>query len=113
MDSTLYTYYRWCNDHIRFPDMMLKTVTMFRMAVEKYDSRMQCIALTFKADHYYFTNNLDSLKGRKPRVQAFARQQEQPNYDYFIWTRLILYYTQPALTYNACQRRPVHGKKAR
>ena len=72
----------------------LKADTLFRLAGEKNDIRMQAVALSFKADHYYFNNELDSLKAWIPRVQAFARANEQPTYYFFTWSRLILYYTK-------------------
>ena len=55
---------------------------------------MQAVALSFKADHYYFNNEPDSLKAWIPRVQAFARANDQPTYYFFTWSRLILYYTK-------------------
>lgn len=57
---------------------------------------MQAVALSLKADHYYFNNNLDSLKAWIPRVQDFARKNDQIKYYYFTWSRLILYYTKQA-----------------
>ena len=94
VDSTLYAYYRWCNNNIRDSVVLLKADTLFRLAGEKNDIRMQAVALSFKADHYYFNNELDSLKAWIPRVQAFARANEQPTYYFFTWSRLILYYTK-------------------
>lgn len=94
VDSTLYAYYRWCNNNIRDSVVLLKADTLFRLAGEKNDIRMQAVALSFKADHYYFNNDLDSLKAWIPRVQAFARANAQPIYYFFTWSRLILYYTK-------------------
>ena len=92
VDSTLYAYYRWCNNNIRDSVVLLKADPLFRLAGEKNDIRMQAVALSFKADHYYFNNELDSLKAWIPRVQAFARANEQPTSYFFTWSRLILYY---------------------
>ena len=83
-----------CNNNIRDSVVLLKADTLFRLAGEKNDIRMQAVALSFKADHYYFNNELDSLKAWIPRVQAFARANEQPTYYFFTWSRLILYYTK-------------------
>ncbi len=94
VDSTLYAYYRWCNNNIRDSAVLLKADTLFRLAGEKNDIRMQAVALSFKADHYYFNNAPDSLKAWIPRVQAFARANNQPTYYFFTWSRLILYYTK-------------------
>lgn len=94
VDSTLYRYYRWCNNHIRDSVVLLKADTLFRLSARKQDVRMQAVALSLKADHYYFTGNLDSLKAWIPRVQTFARNHDQLKYVYFVWSRLILYYTK-------------------
>lgn len=94
VDSTLYIYYRWCNNHISDPSVLLKADTLFRLSVQKNDVRMQAVSQCLKADHYYFTNRLDSLKAWVPRVQAFARSKKQIKYYYFVWSRLILYYTK-------------------
>ena len=83
VDSTLYAYYRWCNNNIRDSVVLLKADTLFRLAGEKNDIRMQAVALSFKADHYYFNNEPDSLKAWIPRVQAFARANDQPTYYFF------------------------------
>ncbi len=94
VDSTLLAYYRWCNAHIRDSVVMLKTDTMFHIAQARKNPRMQSVALSIKADHYYFTNQLDSLKAWIPRVQNFAREHNQLTYYYFTWSRLIFYYTK-------------------
>lgn len=94
VDSTLYRYYRWCNNHIRDSVVLLTADTLFRLSVEKQDVRMQAVALSLKADHYYFTGQLDSLKAWIPRVQAFSRSHDQLTYYYFTWSRLVLYYTK-------------------
>lgn len=96
VDSTLYAYYRWCNNNIRDTAVLSKADTLFRLSGEKHDIRMQAVALSVKADHYYFNNDLDSLKTWIPRVQDFARKHNQLKYYYFTWSRLILYYTKQA-----------------
>ena len=96
VDSTLYAYYRWCNNNIRDTAVLSKADTLFRLSGEKHDIRMQAVALSVKADHYYFNNDLDSLKAWIPRVQDFARKHNQLKYYYFTWSRLILYYTKQA-----------------
>ena len=96
VDSTLYAYYRWCNNNIRDTAVLSKADTLFRLSGEKHDIRMQAVALSMKADHYYFNNDLDSLKAWIPRVQDFARKHNQLKYYYFTWSRLILYYTKQA-----------------
>ena len=45
VDSTLYAYYRWCNNNIRDSVVLLKADTLFRLAGEKNDIRMQAVGL--------------------------------------------------------------------
>ena len=94
LDSTLVAYYRWCNRHKQDPEMLLKADTMFRLAGEKQNRRMQAVALCLKTDYYYYTNKFDSVKVWVARTQQFTRQHNQPTHYYFVWTRLISYYTK-------------------
>lgn len=94
IDSMLFAYYEWCTSNTTDPVILLKADTLFQLSAKKKDIRMQCVARQFKADYYYFTGNLDSLKAWIPRVQKFARQHGQLKYYYFSWSRLILYYTK-------------------
>ena len=94
LDSTLVAYYRWCNRHKQDPEMLLKADTMFRLAGEKQNRRMQAVALCLKTDYYYYTNKFDSVKVWVARPQQFPRQHNQPTHYYFVWTRLISYYTK-------------------
>lgn len=96
IDSTLMSYYRRCSANKAAPEVLLIADTLFRLAQEKGDLQMQAVALTYKADYYYFNNNLDSLKAWIPRVQTFARNNDQLSYYYFVWARLILYHTKHA-----------------
>ena len=74
LDSTLVAYYRWCNRHKQDPEMLLKADTMFRLAGEKQNRRMQAVALCLKTDYYYYTNKFDSVKVWVARTQQFTRQ---------------------------------------
>lgn len=69
LDTTLVAYYRWCNRHKQDPEMLLKADTMFRLAGERQNPRMQSVALCLKTDYYYYTGNLDSLKVWVARTQ--------------------------------------------
>lgn len=92
VDSTLLAYYNRINKHIREPWILQSADSLYRLAGEKGDIRMQAVAYTFKADHYYYTGSLDSLKAWVPRVQRFARENNQLKYYYFAWTRLATFY---------------------
>lgn len=94
LDTTLVAYYRWCNRHKQDPEMPLKADTMFRLAGERENPRMQSVALCLKTDYYYHTNNFDSLKVWVARTQQFTRSHDQLTHYYFVWTRLISYYTK-------------------
>lgn len=94
LDSTLVAYYRWCNRHKQDPEMLLKADTMFRLAGEKQNRRMQAVALCLKTDYYYYTNKFDSVKVWVARTQQFTRQHNQLTHYYFVWTRLITHYTK-------------------
>lgn len=94
VDSTLLGYYKWCNRHRTDPAMPLKADTLFRLAGERGNARMQSVALCLRADYYYYTDNLDSLKIWVANTQRFARAHDQLTHYYFVWTRLILYYTK-------------------
>ena len=41
-------------------EMLLKADTMFRLAGEKQNRRMQAVALCLKTDYYYYTNKFES-----------------------------------------------------
>lgn len=94
VDSTLYKYYVHCKAELSSPTVMQKADTLFRMAGELKDKRMQAVALCTKLDHYYFQqNNQDSLFHYIDVVKKFAKETNQPKYYYFVWSkRLINYY---------------------
>ena len=50
VDSTLYAYYRWCNNNIRDTAVLSKADTLFRLSGEKHDIRMQAVALRLPCD---------------------------------------------------------------
>lgn len=94
LDSTLVAYYRWCNRHKQDPEMPLKADTMFRLAGEQQNRRMQAVAMCLKTDYYYYANDFDSMKVWVDRTQQFTREHNQLTHYYFVWTRLISYYSK-------------------
>lgn len=94
VDSTLYAYYLHCKGEVRSPIIMQMADTLFRMADEKEDARMQAVALCTKLDYFYYQNTqLDSISHYVDIVKDFARQTNQPKYYYFAWgKRLVNYY---------------------
>lgn len=102
IDSTLYKYYQNCKANISIPEVLLMSDTLFRMAGEKKDLRMQAVALSTKLDYYYYQSNLDSVVIYTRIVKDFARKTNQPKYYYFAWgKRLIQFYTMKGLTVTA------------
>lgn len=94
LDTTLVAYYRWCTRHKQDPQMPLKADTMFQLAGEQQNRRMQAVAMCLKTDYYYYTNNFDSMKVWVARTQQFTREHNQLTHYYFVWTRLISYYSK-------------------
>lgn len=99
VDSTLFVYYQRCKAEVTSPSVMPKLDTLFQMAKEKGDARMQAVALSTKVDHFYFSpateGQEDSLIFYINKVKDFARKTNQPQYYYFAWAnRLITYYTK-------------------
>lgn len=99
VDSTLFVYYQRCRTEVTSPSVMQKLDTLFQMAAEKGDARMQAVALSTKVDHFYFSpateEQEDSLIFYTNKVKEFALKTNQPQYYYFAWAnRLITYYTK-------------------
>lgn len=94
VDSTLYTYYLRCKNEISSPVVMQMADTLYRMAMEKQDPRMQSVALCTKLDyHYYKGTDMDSILYYVDVVKRFAKETNQPKYYYFVWgKRLINHY---------------------
>ena len=99
VDSTLFVYYQHCKAEIKSPSVMQMLDTLFLMAKEKGDIRMQAVAISSKTDHFYFSPSFegqeDSLILYTNTIKDFARKTNQPQYYYFAWgNRLITYYTK-------------------
>ena len=99
VDSTLFVYYQHCKAEIKSSSVMQMLDTLFLMAKEKGDIRMQAVAISSKTDHFYFSPSFegqeDSLILYTNTIKNFARKTNQPQYYYFAWAnRLITYYTR-------------------
>lgn len=93
VDSTLYAYYMRCKAEVSSPIVMQMSDTLFLMAEEQGDQRMQAVALCNKLDYYYYKNNQpDSINHYVEIVKDFAKKTNQPKYYYFAWSKLINYY---------------------
>lgn len=98
VDSTLYVYYERCKALTKNPVVMRMADTLFLMAGEKKDTRMQAVALSAKMDHFYYSNaDKDSLMHYIDVVKDFSRKNNLLKYYYFAWgSRLIKYYVKNA-----------------
>lgn len=92
MDSVLYHYFRKCTSNLSKPEALLLADTLYELAGQKGDRRMQAAALSHKADHYYRLGQKDSMLVYIKECQDFARQYDQLKYYYFVWGKLIAYY---------------------
>lgn len=94
VDSTLYEYYQRCQEYLLKPVVLGMSDTLFNMAAEQHDIRMQAVAIATRLDYYYFQGTQeDSVIFYTDKVKEFARATRQPKYYYFAWAnRLITYY---------------------
>lgn len=97
VDSTTMAYYQQCLKMLSNPIVISMADTLFQMASNNGDQRMEAVALCTKLDHYYYNSSMehqrDSIVAWTKRVQRFARQTNQPKYYYFVWgSRLITHY---------------------
>lgn len=100
VDSTLYEYYQRCQEYLLEPVVLGMSDTLFNMAAEQHDTRMQAVAIATQLDYYYFQGTQeDSVIFYTDKVKNFARATHQPKYYYFAWAnRLITYYLKTGRT---------------
>lgn len=94
VDTTLYNYYQRCQEYLLKPVVLSMADTLFNMAAERHDARMQAVAIATQLDYHYFQGiNEDSIIFYTNKVKDFAKATQQPKYYYFAWAnRLITYY---------------------
>lgn len=99
VDSTLYEYYQRCQEYLLEPVVLNMSDTLFRMAGERQDERMQAVAIATQLDYYFQGTNEDSVIHYTNKVKEFAKATHQPKYYYFAWAnRLITYYLKTSRT---------------
>lgn len=92
VDSVLYHYFRKCTSNLSKPEALPLADTLYELAGQKGDRRMQAAALAHKTDHYYRLGQKDSMLVYMNECQDFARKHDQLKYYYFTWGKLISYY---------------------
>ena len=55
--------------------------------------RMQAAALSYKTDYYYYKGDKDSMLYYMKQCQDFSSRYGQLTHYYFVWTKLISYYS--------------------
>lgn len=100
VDTTLYNYYQRCQEYLLEPVVLSMSDTLFNMAAEQHDARMQAVAVATQLDYHYFQGiNEDSVIFYTNKVKDFAKATQQPKYYYFAWAnRLITYYLKTGKT---------------
>lgn len=93
VDPQVYAYYQRCVENLQSPLVLKMADTLFQMAGQKDDPRMQAVALSTVLDYYYYKGVEDSIISNVNKVKAFALKIGQPKYYYFAWgKRLIQFY---------------------
>ena len=101
VDSTLYVYYLHCKAEMSSPIVIQMSDTLFQMAVQKNDQRMQAVALCNKLDFYYYQGTQgDSIFHYVDVVKDFARKTQQPKYYYFVWSKRLINFHIKQYQYN-------------
>ena len=73
VDSTLYEYYQRCQEYLLEPVVLGMSDTLFNMAAEQHDIRMQAVAIATRLDYYYFQGTQeDSVIFYTDKVKEFA-----------------------------------------
>ena len=81
VDSTLYAYYQRCQECLLQPVVLSMSDTLYRMAEERHDKRMQAVAISTQLDYHYFqATNEDSIIYYTNKVKDFAKATQQPKY---------------------------------
>ncbi len=92
VDSVLYHYFSKCTSNLNNPEVLPLADTLYELAGQKGDRRMQAAALSHKVDHYYRLGQKDSMLVYMEKCQDFARRYDQLKYYYFVWGKLVSYY---------------------
>lgn len=93
VDDALYAYYMRCKASLNDSIVMQMADTLFRMAGEKKDVRMQAVALSTKLDYHYFNEtSKDSIVYYTNLVKEFAVKKDQLKYYYFAWSKRLITY---------------------
>lgn len=101
VDDALYAYYMRCKAHLDNPIVMQMADTLFRMAGEKKDVRMQAVALSTKLDYHYYRNrDEDSIVYYVDVLKKFALEKDQLKYYYFAWSKRLIQYDIKQARYN-------------
>lgn len=93
IDSVLYSYFMKCASKGKSYEVMALSDTLFDLAGKQDNRRMQAAALSYKMDYYYYKGDKDSMLYYMKQCQDFSSRYGQLTHYYFVWTKLISYYS--------------------
>ena len=93
IDSVLYSYFMKCASKSKSYEVMALADTLFDLAGKQDNRRMQAAALSYKTDYYYYKGDKDSMLYYMKQCQDFSSRYGQLTHYYFVWTKLISYYS--------------------
>ena len=77
VDSTLYAYYQRCQECLLQPVVLSMSDTLYRMAEERHDKRMQAVAISTQLDYLLYQWG-ERLRQSNPTTQVLLfRMVEQ------------------------------------
>ena len=93
IDSVLYSYFMKCASKSKSYEVMALADTLFDLAGKQDNRRMQAAALSYKTAYYYYKGDKDSMLYYMKQCQDFSSRYGQLTHYYFVWTKLISYYS--------------------
>ena len=94
IDDELYADYQRCNKVLKEKVVLAMADSLFHKAARKGDVKAQCLALHLKSDHYYYVEDIPTLRKAIKRVRDFAIKTPYKQYVFSPWAKLITYYTR-------------------
>ena len=91
IDDELYADYQRCNKVLKEKVVLAMADSLFHKAARKGDVKAQCLALHLKSDHYYYVEDIPTLRKAIKRVRDFAIKTPYKQYVFSPWAKLKTY----------------------
>ncbi len=86
-------YFKYCQKNIHLPQAEQMCDTLFQIAQETQNKRMELNAAWLKVDFYYFSGDTDKIEAQVELAKKLSKACNNPKAYYFIWgNRLITSY---------------------